>query len=562
MKALILAAGLGTRLRPHTRKIPKPLFPMGGRPLVDIHIEALEKAGCAAVVVNTHHLAPQIENHIKGHRYNIPVHTRNEPEILGTGGAIKNLEGFWDDEPFLVINSDIFSDIDPAAVYRFHLNHPHPATMVLCDWPEINTVCVDGEDLILGFKPGLLPGRCRHGTFTGIQVLDPEILQYIPRGVFSSSINAFLKMMADGKKIKAYMPDRLLWTDIGTPDRYVDTAAELLSKKAFRKVFDPDSEKPISRKKLQGDGSDRKWYRLTTGQHGMVMASHGIQTEPPPTEFDAFVAIGRHLHSRGIPVPEIYLYDRFSGLVILEDLGQTHLQSLICNTANRDVVVSRYREIIDLLVKMSTSGAVSFNPAWTYQSAEYDLEMILEKECRYFVDAFLNTYCRLDLSFGRFKDEFISLSEKALKFAVSGFMHRDFQSRNIMIKENRPYFIDFQGGRRGPVQYDLASLLIDPYVELSESIRIELAAYCAEKMSTLEGIDTDRFITGYGYCCITRNLQILGAFGFLSRVKNKPFFEEHIPAAIRTLVESVNPDEFPGLASVAGKIHGLYGNGS
>jgi aminoglycoside/choline kinase family phosphotransferase len=185
--------------------------------------------------------------------------------------------------------------------------------------------------------------------------------------------------------------------------------------------------------------------------------------------------------------------------------------------------------------------------------------MILEKECRYFVEAFLNTYCNLDLSFDRFKDEFVSLSEKALKFAVTGFMHRDFQSRNIMFKENRPYVIDFQGGRRGPVQYDLASLLIDPYVELSESVRKDLAGYGAEKMSGLKAIDTDRFMTGYRYCCITRNLQILGAFGFLSRVKNKPSFENYIPAASRTLKESVNPDEFPKLASVAGKICGLYG---
>lgn len=562
MKALILAAGLGTRLLPHTRKIPKPLFPIGGRPLIDIHIDALQKAGCEAIVVNTHHLSTQIENHIKGNRYDIPVYTRNEPEILGTGGAIKNVEAFWDARPFLVINSDIFSNIDPAAVYRFHRSHPHPVTLVLCNWPEINTVCVDADDFITGFKPDPLSGRYRHGTFTGIQVLDPEILQYIPGGVFSSSIDAFRKMMSDGKKIKAYMADRFVWTDIGTPDRYVDTATRLLAQETFRKVFGQTSGKTVSYTKLKGDGSDRKWYRLTSEHHTMVMASHGIQVEPPPTEFDAFVAIGGHLHSRAVPVPQIYLSDRFSGLVFLEDLGETHLQSIIRDTTDKGGILSRYREIIDLLVMMSISGAVDFNTAWAYQSAAYDPEMILEKECRYFVEAFLNTYCNLDLSFDRFKDEFVSLSEKTLKFAVSGFMHRDFQSRNIMLKENRPYVIDFQGGRLGPVQYDLASLLIDPYVELSESIRKDLAGYCAEKISNLKAIDTDRFLTGYRYCCITRNLQILGAFGYLSRVKDKPSFEKYIPAAIRTLKESLNPDEFPKLASVAEKIHGLYGNDS
>jgi aminoglycoside/choline kinase family phosphotransferase len=559
MKALILAAGLGTRLLPHTRKIPKPLFPIGGRPLIDIHIDALQKAGCEAIVVNTHHLSGQIENHIKGNRYDIPVYTRNEPEILGTGGAIKNLEGFWDARPFLVINSDIYSNIDLAAVYRFHLSHPHPATLVLYHWPEINTVCIDSDDFITGFQPGPLPGRCRHGTFTGIQVLDPDILRYIPEAVFSSSIDAFQKMMTDGKKIKAFMADRFAWADIGTPDRYVDTAAQFMVQKAFKKIFEPSPETPVSTKKLKGDGSDRKWYRLTSGQHALVMASHGIQAAPPPSEFDAFVAIGSHLHSRGIPVPQIYHYDRFSGLVILEDLGDTHLQSLIHHTADRETILSGYRDIIDLLVMMSISGAVAFDTAWTFQSVAYDREMILEKECRYFVEAFLNTYCGLDLSFHHFRDEFISLSEKALKFAVSGFMHRDFQSRNIMLKENRPYVIDFQGGRLGPVQYDLASLLIDPYVGLSESIRNNLAGYCAEKMSNLKALDTGRFISGYRYCCLTRNLQILGAFGYLSRVKNKPYFEKYIPAATRTLKESLHPDEFPRLAAVAEKLQDLLG---
>ena len=145
MKALLLAAGLGTRLLPHTRTIPKPLFTVGGRPLIDIHIEALRSAGCEAIVVNTHHLSAQIEHHIKTHSYPIPIHIRHEPEILGTGGAIRNVEHFWDSRPFFVINSDIFSTIDLAAVYRFHEEHSHPATLVLYDWPEVNTVCVDGQ---------------------------------------------------------------------------------------------------------------------------------------------------------------------------------------------------------------------------------------------------------------------------------------------------------------------------------------------------------------------------------------------------------------------------------
>jgi len=115
------------------------------------------------------------------------------------------------------------------------------------------------------------------------------------------------------------------------------------------------------------------------------------------------------------------------------------------------------------------------------------------------------------------------------------------------------YFIDFQGGRLGPLQYDLASLLIDPYVGLPSGIRSELVDYCAKKISSLAGINADNFCHCFKYCSITRNLQILGAFGYLGKVKGKQFFVQYIPAALRSLKESFElPDgkDFPKLKSL------------
>ena len=557
MKALILAAGFGTRLLPYTKSIPKPLFPIGGRPLIDIHIEALWHAGCDAIMVNTHHLSDQIEDHIHTQTYPLAVYTCREPKILGTGGAIKNLENFLGAAPFFVVNGDTYSGIDLAAVYRFHRNHGHAATLVLYDWPEVNTVCVDADDRVTGFSrnPWDPPtGGQRRRTFTGIQVLDPEVLHHIPADRFSSSIDAFRKMIKAGKTIKAYLGDRFFWTDVGTPERYTDAVFRTLSPEAFNAAFSHEARGGIRRKRLAGDGSDRRWYRLVSGRHCLVMADHGIQIRPETTEFDAFVSIGRHLRRRGVPVPRIYLQDRFSGLVFLEDLGDTHLQTLIRGTGDEEGVLRRYRDVIDLLIRMNVSGAESFDTAWTYQTPAYDSELIIEKECRYFVEAFLGAYCNLPLGFEDFADEFAVLSQKALRFAVTGFMHRDFQSRNIMIKDDRPFLIDFQGGRIGPIQYDLASLLIDPYVALSESLRKNLAAYCAEKLSRVTVFDTRRFFAGYRYCALTRNLQILGAFGNLARMKNKPWFGAYIPAAIRTLKASADPDEFPKLAALADRL--------
>ena len=195
MKALILAAGFGTRLRPFTENTPKPLFTVAGISLLDILIGNLQEAGCSAVMVNTHHLHEKIEAHLAGKQYEIPVTTRHEPEILGTGGAIKNVADFWDERPFMVINSDIFTDVDLKKVYDFHLNHTHPATLVLHEDPEFNTVAVDGNGFVEGFDGRPLnntrppaPGSETQGagvenaakfTFTGIQVLDPEVLSLI-----------------------------------------------------------------------------------------------------------------------------------------------------------------------------------------------------------------------------------------------------------------------------------------------------------------------------------------------------------------------------------------------
>ena len=114
-------------------------------------------------------------------------------------------------------------------------------------------------------------------------------------------------------------------------------------------------------------------------------------------------------------------------------------------------------------------------------------------------------------------------------------MHRDLQSRNIMVRKGRYYLIDFQGGRIGPIQYDLASLLIDPYVELSDAIQGQLVDYCIQRLSTLGSVDRHTFYEGYRYCSLSRNLQILGAFAHLSRHKGKIYFEQFIPAAIKTL---------------------------
>ena len=560
MKAMILAAGFGTRLQPYTNDVPKPLFSIAGQPLLDIAIKNLIHAGCEALIINTHHLHEQIETFVAAHNYSIPVHTCHEPHILGTGGAIKNVADFWDDRPFMVVNGDILSAIDLKKVYQFHCHHDHSATLVLYDDPEINTVSVNQSGFIIDFndqsESSYYPIKVKL-TFTGIQVLESEILDYIPANVYSSSIDAFKKMIAAGKKLKGFIAQKAFWNDIGTPDRYKKTAIEKSAPQAFRRAYPDYRPKPIKQTKLKGDGSDRKWYRLSSGQRTLVMVDHGITTGLKTAEIDSFVNIGKHLEAGGIPVPQIYYYDRMAGLVFVEDLGDRDLQTAVRRTQSRQAVTSWYKSVIHFLVKLSISGAKGFDSAWAYQTPRYDKELILERECRYFVEAFLNGYLGWDVSFEVYQEEFISLAHKSLQSSTTGFMHRDMQSRNIMLRNNQCYFIDFQAGRLGPIQYDLASLLIDPYVELPQNIQSRLFNYYVEELSLHRSVDPDKFRHCFKYCCLTRNLQILGAFGYLSRVMGKRHFEPYIPAAIKTLYQHLAisaKGEFPGLKVLAEKI--------
>jgi aminoglycoside/choline kinase family phosphotransferase/GTP:adenosylcobinamide-phosphate guanylyltransferase len=553
-KAMILAAGLATRLRPYTEHTPKALFPLAGRPLIDRLIDRLATAGCEAVIVNTHHLAEQLEAHLASARYPIPVQFRREAHILGTGGGIANAADFFDQRPFMVVNADIDTDIDLAAFYRFHLGHAHPASLALTDFDEINTVSATEDGRIVGVDlPD--PARAAAGpivkrTFTGIQVLDPGVLAMIERGQASSIIDLYRRLIAEGTTVCAYFAPGC-WADLGTPDRYLDAAARHLAVEAFGRAASAVSRFHIEFSPLAGDGSQRRWFRVSTGGATRIMAAHGIRCGQGTQEVDSFVDIGRHLASRQVPVPKICSFDRFSGLVFTEDLGDRHLQAEVIKTSAQ-LVPFLYRRVVDAAIHMGLGGAEGFDPAWTWQSPRYDRRLIMEKECRYFCEAFVAGHLGRPNPFRELEPEFLLLADRIEHHAVEGFIHRDLQSRNIMLKNDEIHFIDFQGGRTGPVQYDLASLLIDPYVHLAPEHRRTLTAYAMDRLSESSGKPQRRCLAGFRYCALSRNLQILGAFGFLTAL-GKSWFETAIPHAVASLnrvLADLPRGEFPKLAAL------------
>jgi NDP-sugar pyrophosphorylase family protein/tRNA A-37 threonylcarbamoyl transferase component Bud32 len=576
MKAMILAAGLGTRLLPLTENQPKPLFPILDRPLIDILIQWLQNAGCEAIVINTHHLGHMIEQFVNEQAYGIPVVTRHESTILGTGGGIKNVEDFWDDEPFIVVNGDIFANIDPRDVYQFHLNHRPAATLVLHDYPQFNHVWVDPDDHIRGFGHSrpcpfsppenlMTPPNSKQDTgaafrklaFTGIHILDPQALRFIPKGTFSSIIHAYCEMIQTGLTVEGFVAQGHYWHDIGSIEGYREATRDAMGRKALGEVF---SNAPLDTpvwSRLQGDGSDRTWYRVTHKKDSLIVVDHGPPAASDVCEADSFARIGQHLHDRGIPVPRIFAYHRPSGLIALEDLGDLNVQSLVQRTIDPDAVLDHYKKIIDLLITFSLEGAKGFEAGFSYQTPRYDRELILERESRYFVEAFLNDYRGLTVDFQALESEFEILAKKSLGHPYTGLLHRDFQSRNILVKNGKYYFIDFQGARFGPLPYDLASLLIDPYVQLSQTLQEKLLKYAMQSLADRMHVDEAEFIHAYNYSAINRNLQILGAFAFLTNVKGKKDFEDYIPPALASLKQNLLKAEGDSCTQLRRVVEGL-----
>ena len=244
MKAFILAAGFGARFRPLSDVRPKPLAPIIDRPLLWRLADELKRAGVDSLVVNSHHLADQIEATVMAGDFPLPARVSHEPEILGTGGAFRGARDFLGDEPFLVVNGDIYIEMDFAAVYMAHMRARPLATMVLKDIAEFNTVITDGNEggdiaehgamaRIFWFNPeqaGVTAGHTgKRWAYTGVQVVEPTVFPLIPEG-FSSIIDVYLRAMSHGAFVAGYIDRRSFWDEAGDLGRYLDLHRRLLGR--------------------------------------------------------------------------------------------------------------------------------------------------------------------------------------------------------------------------------------------------------------------------------------------------------------------------------------------
>ncbi len=306
---------------------------------------------------------------------------------------------------------------------------------------------------------------------------------------------------------------------------------------------------------LAGDGSDRRFFRLP-GSPTRVLLWHPYAPGREVTENDSYFRIGRHLRGKGIPVPEIFHYCPEEGWMLLEDLGDISLEGVLKTQKADTQVRFQYRQALDILVQMQIGGLEGFDTGWCFDTPVVDGPFLRERECLYFVLAFLQGYLGLKIAAIELAEDFDRLIQGAVATHGLYFLHRDFQSRNLMIKNGRLRVIDFQGARLGPLGYDVAALLIDPYVGLSPQWQEELLAYYLKELQKKVAVDEAAFRRQYAYLALSRNLQILGAYGYLTKVKKKNYFARYIPAAVKELQRRLGEraGEFPRLEEVVSQL--------
>jgi NDP-sugar pyrophosphorylase family protein len=234
MRAMILAAGLGTRLRPLTETLPKPLMPFMFQPMLGYLIGQLREHGIRDIAINLHHHATQLRDWLgDGKRWDVRLHLSEELTILGTAGGIKQVATFLSDSPFLVINADIITNLDFRTLWAWHCRHQALVSMVLrpdAAARQYGPVIVDaqGQVLQISGRPPLSTVPVGQETiFTGIQIISPQVLEQIPPGVFSSTTTDIYPALVEQGKVRGYV-DTGYWIDIGIPARYLQAHWDLL----------------------------------------------------------------------------------------------------------------------------------------------------------------------------------------------------------------------------------------------------------------------------------------------------------------------------------------------
>src|SRR5580700_3407515 len=302
-------------------------------------------------------------------------------------------------------------------------------------------------------------------------------------------------------------------------------------KRLFEQHFHSPPERVLP---LQGQlgGSGRVIVRLAGAGRDAIGILYSVREENV-----AFLEFSRHFRRHGLPVPEIYAEDLSQGAYIEEDLGDTTLFEFLSDNRSGDTitpkVVEAYRKVIAVLPRFQVEAGRDLNYKVCYPRASFDRQSIAW-DLNYFKYYFLRL-AGIPFNEQALEDDFNCLTSFLLSANCDYFLYRDFQSRNVMLSGGRPFFLDYQGGRKGALQYDIASLLYDAKADLPPGLRQQLLDLYIERVGGMIELDREAFLHHYYSYVYVRILQALGAYGFRGFYERKAHFLQSVPYALKNL---------------------------
>lgn len=531
-----------------TLATPKPLMPLWNRPLLAHTLEALAGWGVREVYLNAHWLPERLQAFVERYAGPLTLHVLREPELLGTGGGLRALAPHLKGRPFWLVNGDVVFDLDPAPIVEAFAASGNFAAAWLEPRRGPRTVEADYLGRITCWASPT-PGVEHTATFAGVSLLSPEVLGFLPEGKAACSVvEAFEAAMQAGRFVRGVAVKGAYWNDAGTPEAYllahrdvrrlpglaryaagatevpaaeVSRALALLGWKAAETIIVP----------LGARGSKRTFWRLVGARRAVIAIAYETEGR---AENARYAACAQALAKAGLPVPKV-IADQ-PGLLLLEDLGDLTLDKAATAWHHARApheassAAAPIRAVMELLATFHRAevGALPLEPP--FDAALYAWEVGLYEQFAAPLPA------EAKAEWVRVRD--VLLGEPEV------LVHRDFQSTNLLWHRDRPYVIDFQGMRRGPALYDLASFLYDPYMAWGEeTIADALAAY-----AKASGRDVADLRAKLPYAGVQRLLQAIGAYHRLASV-GQPRFLCFVPVAAARAAALAQAVHLPALAA-------------
>ena len=322
-------------------------------------------------------------------------------------------------------------------------------------------------------------------------------------------------------------------------------------------------------------GSARRYFRIITDDKSLI-GTYSNNVE----ENEAFLAFSKHFHDLGLNVPEVFAVNEERTCYLQSDFGDDNLfahvqKALMANNVSAlrqaqgpldngpstgsGTLISLYKKALSHLVKLQVLGHQGLDYTKAYPTERFDRQAIID-DLNYFKYYFIKPHEEIDFNETRLGKDFEAFADFVRQAPCDFFMYRDFQSRNIMVKDGELYFIDFQGGRKGPLNYDVVSLLYQVKAQIPQAVRDELVNYYKTELSQYMSPEAVKFDTYQPYFVYLRLMQVLGAYGFRGLIQKKSHFIESIPYALKeieALSKAMPLTAYPELQSVISQLNKL-----